>query len=89
MQMISGQRGNILQKSELTQRKMITVIHQVIWPVQLQLDRKGVESESDVQDEPGKRRFRGLTFVKPLQPACHASPGPLSSACFSAACRFW
>jgi len=46
---------------------MITVIHQVIWPVQLQLDRKGFESEGDVEDEPGKRRFRVLTFVKSLQ----------------------
>jgi len=43
---------------------MITVIQQVIWPFQLKLGRKGVEHKGVVQDEPGKRRFRGLTFVK-------------------------
>jgi len=89
MQMISGPGGNILQTSELLRRKMITVIQQVIWPFQLQLGRKGVEHKGVVQDEPGKRRCRGLTFVKPLQPACHAEPGLLSSACLSAANRLW
>ena len=34
-----------------------------------------------------KQSFRGLTVVKPLQPACHAAPGPLSRACLSAAHR--
>jgi len=62
MQMMSGPGGNILQTSELSRRKMITVIQQVIWPFQLQLGRKGVERESVVLDKPGKRRFRGLTF---------------------------
>jgi len=85
--MISGQGGNVLQTSELSKLKMITVIHQVIWPVQLQLDRKGVERKGVMQDKPGKRRFRSLTFVKLLQPASYAAPGPLSS--FSAARRFW
>ena len=49
--------------------------------IPVEFGRKGVERKCVVQDEPGKRRFRGLTFVKPLQPACHATPGPLSSAC--------
>jgi len=48
---------------------------------QLQLDRKRVERGGVVQDGPVKRRFRGLTYVKPFLPACHAVPGPLSSAC--------
>jgi len=33
---------------------MITVIHQVIWLVQLQLDRKGFESEGDMENDPEK-----------------------------------
>jgi len=55
MQMISGQGGNILQTSELSRRKMITVIQQVIWPFQLELGMKGVEREGVVQDEPEKK----------------------------------
>ena len=35
LQIISGPGGSILQTPELSRRKMITVIQQVIWPYQL------------------------------------------------------
>jgi len=87
--MISGLVGNILQTSELSKRKMIMVIQQVIWPAPVAARQERCRTRGCRVGRARKKNLQRLTYVKPLQPACHAAPAPLSSAFLSAARSFW